>query len=159
MLFLLLGVYGEYWIGNDIIHRLTNQGMYTLRIDMMDWQRNKVYAQYDFFMIDSEEEGYKLHITGYNGTAGDSFLKHNGYKFSAKDVDNDLVTKDFGGSCASKFSGAWWYFNCYSCNLTGRYYKGGEVPEKKSDGISWKSWKGSAYSIKKVEMKIIPKLS
>ena len=41
--------------------------------------------------------------------------------------------------------------------MNGKYYKGGEVDEGAFDGVSWKPWKGSKYSIKKVEMKIRPR--
>lgn len=74
------------------------------------------------------------------------------------DVDNDLIEKEFdGGNCARRFSGAWWYFKCYKSNLNGRYYRGGSVDADRFDGVAWKSWTGSKYSLKKVEMKIRPR--
>ena len=51
-------------------------------------------------------------------------------KFSTKDNDNDL----YGGNCASS-RGAWWYKNCYECNLNGLY--GADT----QDGIVWYAWK------------------
>lgn len=150
------GVYGEHWIGNDIIHQLTNQKAYKLRIDLTDWNKNKVTAFYDYFMVEHENEGYRLHVEGFTGEGGDSLSKHNLHKFSTRDVDNDRVTKQFGGSCANRFSGAWWYHKCYSSNLNGVFYRNGVVAEKKFDGIAWKSWKGPNYSMMKTEMKIAP---
>lgn len=157
-IFLLLfsGVYGEHWIGNDIIHQLTNQKVYKLRIDLTDWNKNKVTAFYDYFMVEHENEGYRLRVEGFTGEGGDSLSKHNLHKFSTRDVDNDRVTKQFGGSCANRFSGAWWYHKCYSSNLNGVFYRNGVVAEKKFDGIAWKSWKGPNYSMMKTEMKIAP---
>jgi angiopoietin 2 len=103
-------LYGEHWLGNDYIHYLTNQDNYKLRIDLTDWNKTKKFAEYQYFSIDDENEGYKLTISGYTGDAGDGMAKHNSHKFSTKDVDNDKVEKEFGGSCANRFSGAWWYY-------------------------------------------------
>lgn len=97
-------------------------------------------------------------MTGYQDSpAGDSLTKHHGSRFSTMDVDNDLVEKEFGGSCARRFSGAWWYYKCYKSNLNGKYYRGGSVEAERYDGVAWKSWTGSKYSLKKVEMKVIPR--
>lgn len=153
----MIGIYGEHWLGNDNIHWLTNQGHYSLRVDLTDWQKNKVTAIYEDFRIEDENNGYRLHVYGYSGDSGDSLSKHNLNKFSTKDVDNDLVTKQFGGSCAKRFNGAWWYYKCYASNLNGVFYRNGLVADKKFDGIAWKSWKKANYSLMNVEMKIKPK--
>lgn len=152
----LKGLYGEHWLGNDNIHLLTNQDYYKLRVDLMDWEKKKKYAEFDYFLVESEDQAYKLHIDGYTGDAGDGLTKHTGSMFSTKDVDNDKVVKEFGGSCAIRFYGAGWYFKCYASNLNGKFYKGGKIPEKRYDGITWKPWTGPNYSLKKVEMKIRP---
>lgn len=123
---------------------------------MMDWDRQEAYAEYDVFLVEEESHGYKLYVTGYKGTAGDGFAKHSGMKFSTKDVDNDLADTDFNGSCAQRFTGAYWYHKCYKSNLNGKYYKEGVVAENAFDGVCWKPWKGPTYSLKKVEMKIRP---
>ncbi|XP_052769621.1 protein PFC0760c-like [Mya arenaria] len=150
------GLYGEHWLGNDNIHYLTNQDYYQLRVDLMDWDKNKKYAEFDFFLVDNEDYGYTVHVEGYTGDAGDGLTKHDGSKFSTKDVDNDKVVKEFGGSCAKRFHGAGWYYKCYASNLNGKFYKGGKIPEKRFDGVTWKPWTGPNYSLKKVEMKIRP---
>jgi len=69
---------------------------------------------------------------------------------------NFQVVKEFGGSCAKRFSGAWWYYKCYMSNLNGKYYRNGEIPEKMYDGITWKPWTGANYSLRRAEMKIRP---
>ncbi|GAB1599864.1 angiopoietin-4-like, partial [Argonauta hians] len=150
------GIYGEHWLGNDNIHWLTNQGKYSLRVDLIDWQKSKVTALYEYFMVEDDSNGYRLHVEGYSGDSGDSLSKHNLSKFSTRDVDNDLVVKQFGGSCAKRFTGAWWYFKCYASNLNGVFYRNGVVAEKKFDGIAWKAWKKANYSLMKTEMKIKP---
>ena len=73
---------------------------------MVDWDRRRLSVEYDYFMIDDESEGYRLHLLGHRGPVPDSFLKHNGRKFSTKDVDNDSAKTEFGGSCAQRFTGA-----------------------------------------------------
>ncbi|XP_010224858.1 PREDICTED: fibrinogen C domain-containing protein 1, partial [Tinamus guttatus] len=52
--------------------------------------------------------------------SGDSFLKHNGMKFTTKDLDNDHSENN----CAAFYHGAWWYRNCHTSNLNGQYLKG-----------------------------------
>ena len=155
---LLVGVFGEHWLGLENIHLITNQDYYTLRVELTDWDKHTVTAEYDVFMLDDEQHGYRLYVSGYHGDdAGDALSNHSGMKFSTRDVDNDLAVNEFGGSCAKRFSGAWWYHKCYKSNLNGKYYKLGDVTEGAFDGISWKPWKGPKYSMKKVEMKIRPR--
>ena len=127
-----------------------------LRIDLVDWNKQSKVALYEHFLVEDENEAYRLHVDGYSGDAGDAMNKHNGHKFSTKDVDNDKVVKEFGGSCAQRFSGAGWYYKCYQNNLNGKYYRNGEIPDKKYDGITWKPWTGPNISLKQSEMKIRP---
>ena len=37
----------------------------------------------------SEGDGYRLAVSGYNGTAGDALTRHSGFKFSTRDFDQD----------------------------------------------------------------------
>ena len=70
------------------------------------------------FYIGGSTTDYTLHVSGYNGTAGDSLTTHNNLmNFTTKDNDNDFR----GGNCAISFIGAWWYNDCYFSNLNGRY--------------------------------------
>ena len=55
--------------------------------------------------VEAEDQGYRLHIGGYSGTAGDSMANHNGMKFSTQDRDNDKYSKN----CAQSYKGAWWF--------------------------------------------------
>ncbi|MEE6460724.1 hypothetical protein FKM82_001085, partial [Ascaphus truei] len=46
---------GEYWLGNDNLHYLTRQGDYTLRIDLVDFEGQRRFAQYKSFRVGGEE--------------------------------------------------------------------------------------------------------
>uniref|UniRef100_A0A8D2NAN4 Fibrinogen C-terminal domain-containing protein n=1 Tax=Zonotrichia albicollis TaxID=44394 RepID=A0A8D2NAN4_ZONAL len=146
---------GEHWLGLKRIHLLTVQGSYELRIDLEDFDNGTAFAHYGsfgvgLFSVDPEEDGYPISIADYSGTAGDSFLKHNGMKFTTKDLDNDHSENN----CASFYHGAWWYRNCHTSNLNGQYLRGHH--SSYADGIEWSSWTGWQYSLKFTEMKIRP---
>ena len=60
--------------------------------------------------VEAEDQGYRLHISGYSGTAGDSMTRSdsgnlNGMKFSTRDRDNDK----WGSICAQSYKGGWWF--------------------------------------------------
>ncbi|XP_063443138.1 fibrinogen-like protein 1 isoform X1 [Mytilus trossulus] len=148
----------EYGLGNDNLHNILSTKDYTLRIDLQDWNNETRYAEYDTFFIGNETTYYKLTIGDYNGTVGDSILSPsrerrtiNGMAFSTFDSDNDNDTLN----CALDYEHAGWWFNgCTDTNLNGIYYNGGVVNK---DGMYWKAWYGSDYSLKTVAMKIRPK--
>ncbi len=108
---------GEFWLGNGKIHRLTNKHQ-ELLVELEDFENVTAHAQYDYFSIDSEEDWYKLHLGSYSGTAGNSLPQARNKKFSTKDKDND---EHDSGSCARSFLGGWWYGECGSTNLNGKY--------------------------------------
>ncbi|KAG5277539.1 hypothetical protein AALO_G00118780 [Alosa alosa] len=145
----------EYWLGNSHIHDLTSQGDYTLRIDLEDWSSKHKYALYQSFSIEDEATQYRLHVSGYSGTAEDSFSwYHDKQGFS---------TPDTGNVCAEISHAGWWYNQCFYANLNGVYYKGGRYsPKAKNplgpDGIVWFTWKDSDYySLRRVSMMIRPR--
>ncbi|KAL9974299.1 hypothetical protein ACROYT_G011320 [Oculina patagonica] len=88
---------GEYWLGNDKIHRLTPHENNTLRVDMADFEGNTAYAEYNKFGVMSENEKYKLILGSYSGTAGDSLASHDCQMFSTQDEDNDRRVFVFPG--------------------------------------------------------------
>jgi len=143
----------EFWLGNDNIYLLTWQAEWPegseLRIDMEDWSHKNHYAQYQKFSVGTEEEKYKLQVTGYSGDVGDSLATHNGNMFSTYDADNDVLE----GNCADLFRGAWWYNSCHHSNLNGEYRLYGEtVPFAR--GVIWYHYKDHYYSMKFAEMKV-----
>ncbi|XP_056371606.1 fibrinogen-like protein 1 [Oenanthe melanoleuca] len=146
---------GEFWLGNDNIHRITSQGDYSLRIDLEDWNNKHKHAFYQVFSIEDEENLYRLHVDGFSGTVEDSFAwYHDKRSFS---------TPDSGNICAEISHGGWWYHQCFFSNLNGVYYKGGRYSIKNRkmlgpDGIVWYSWKDTDYySLRKVVMMIRPR--
>ena len=67
---------GEFWLGNDNLHRLTAAGNVTLRVDLEDFEDDIRYAEYTTFKIGEEGDKFRLLIGGYNDTAGDSIAVH-----------------------------------------------------------------------------------
>ena len=65
---------GEFWLGNDYLHRLTAFGDVMLRVDQEDFDGNITYAEYTTFQVADEADKYRITIGGYNGTAGDSMV-------------------------------------------------------------------------------------
>ncbi len=53
-----------------MLHILTSAKNYSLRIDMEDFEGNTRYASYSHFAVGSEDDGFRLTLSGYNGTAG-----------------------------------------------------------------------------------------
>ena len=67
---------GEFWLGNDNLHRLTDVNDVMLRVDLEDFEENITYAQYNTFKVAHEADHYRLTLEEYNGTARDSFMYH-----------------------------------------------------------------------------------
>lgn len=141
---------GEFWLGNDYLHRLTAKKVSTLRVDLEDWDRNKVYAEYESFSVGNESDEYRIKFGSYSGTAGDSLTYHNNMAFSTKDRDND----EYSGHCAVDRHGAWWYNSCFYSNLNGKY-SGNFVDNKIGESVHWRKYKNSNtyLSFKFTEMK------
>ncbi|XP_058508564.1 microfibril-associated glycoprotein 4-like [Solea solea] len=142
---------GEYWLGLENIHVLTQRKSYELKIDMEDFEGHKAHVYYSNFSVGSEQDGYKLKLSGFrDGGAGASFTSHNGLKFSTFDKDQDTHESN----CAKIYLGGWWYGACHGVNPNGAYLWGSS---SYGIGINWNSWKGYEYSLKSISMKIQPK--
>ena len=139
---------GEFWLGNDKIHRLSGSRNTVLRVDVEDWSGNRAYAKYGSFRVDNESNKYRLTVGSYSGTAGDSLAYHNRMFFTTKDQDNDK----YGDNCAKYWKGAWWYNACQYSHLNGRYF----INTQNTRGINWYHWKSNRHSMKKSTMMIRP---
>ncbi|XP_059371373.1 microfibril-associated glycoprotein 4-like isoform X2 [Carassius carassius] len=139
----------EHWLGLEFLHELTTRYQYKLRVDLEDFEGKKAYSVYDSFSVGSEATGYKLQVSGFvDGGAGQTFIYHNGLKFSTFDKDNS------GANCAKKYSqGGFWYNGCDYTNPTGLYWWGKDDNNLMS-GPFWYYWKNNYKSLKAVTMKI-----
>ncbi|XP_028273155.1 fibrinogen gamma chain [Parambassis ranga] len=165
----------EFWLGNEKIHLLSvSTTMPTvLRIELVDWDGNKRYADYTMFRLGPEVDMYRLTYGYYlGGDAGDAFdgfdfgddpsdkfyTSHNGIQFSTFDKDNDK----YEGNCAQQDGSGWWMNRCHAAHLNGKYYQGGRYSEKDAgefgydNGIIWVTWHSRWYSLKETTMKLIP---
>ncbi|XP_013107997.2 angiopoietin-related protein 1-like [Stomoxys calcitrans] len=163
---------GEFFIGLETLHKLTNARPYQLFIIMDDWEGDRRVALYDFFVVGSEEHKYGLLSLGtYSGSAGDALSYHLGKNFTTKDQDNERRYENW---CPLGHGSGWWHMDCNPCNLNGPYLKGKvddnihkispELSTKKQrfqsrhvEAIVWDAFKGSQYSLKFVEMIIRPR--
>ena len=60
-------VNGEFWLGLDKLHRLSNSGQNILRIDLMDFDGSAAYAKYGSFSVASEADNYELNVDSFEG--------------------------------------------------------------------------------------------
>ncbi len=58
---------GEFWLGLDKIHRLTNSERYKLRVDLEDTNGTTAYAKYEHFTVTNESTKYQLSLGTYSG--------------------------------------------------------------------------------------------
>ncbi|XP_045189255.2 ficolin-2-like [Mercenaria mercenaria] len=140
---------GEFWLGNEFVHRFTHQVPHELRIELEDFDNDRRVAKYGLFSIGSAVEGYKLSVNYFEGNVSDSLTgEHNGKAFS---------TTDQGPStgCSNSYKGGWWYGSCHNVNINGLYLRGQH--ESYANGINWNGWLGYHYSLKMTEMKFKPK--
>ena len=146
---------GNFWLGLEKIHRLTQVESHELMITMVDHDDISYVAKYDLFKVDSEATDYQLQLGKYitaSSTAGDSLKFHKNQRFSTYDNDNDVSTHK---NCAETHHGAWWYKKCHDTNLNGKYYYG-DYTATDADGIVWYGVRGFWYSLKTVTMAIRP---
>jgi len=106
----------NYWLGNELLHQLTKDGQYKVRLDLQATGSGQWYwAEYSTFIVDTEATKYKLTVDGYTGNANDAMNYHNGNTFTTFDSDND---HDHHGNCAVLRGGGFWYYNCARAHLT-----------------------------------------
>ena len=104
---------GNYWLGNELLHRQTYNGRYKLRFDLQARNLSWYYAQYGAFVVYSEAVGYKLVVSVYSGNAGDAFSSHNNMMFTTYDRDNDPWNNpSYKNNCAVYNGGGFWYKTC-----------------------------------------------
>ncbi|XP_074536235.1 angiopoietin-4 [Halichoeres trimaculatus] len=146
-------VLGEHWLGNEALYLMSSQGLYSLRVELRDWEGISAYSQYDRFTLTSERQQYRLYLRGFTGTTGRlSSLATHGMGFSTRDQDNDNCDHC---KCALMLSGGWWFDACGFSNLNGMYYSVGHNI-RKLNGIKWHHFRGPSYSLRSTSMMIRP---
>ncbi|XP_050430438.1 protein scabrous-like [Adelges cooleyi] len=134
-------LYGDFWLGNDVIHQLTLYNKSSLRIHMTDIYGNNWQADYANFTLSDANSGYRLNVSGYQGNASDALSFQNGHQFSTADRDQD----DSATNCAANYEGGWWYSRCQHANLNGKY----------NFGLTWFDTSRNQWiAIAKSEMKV-----
>ena len=154
---------GEYWLGNEYLHYLTNSRAYKLRFDLEDWDGNTAYAEYSSFVVNSEADNYRLLLGDYSGNASsgasedlsDGFLFHNNQQFSTYDRDND---GNSDGHCTGNYRpdyNGFWDGDCLRVSPTNSY-----CPSSNCNNyirhMRWDAWKGESYSLKRLTMMMRP---
>jgi len=149
----------EYWLGLELIRRITNSGTFKLRIDMWDLDEGYSFAQYDSFKLgegvegDKHHVGYVLQLGDYSGNATDKLSSYKGAAFHVpawRGVRHGYNYPTVGG---------WWHKGNPAlslCNLNGNNLK--KVTTRNPNaGIFWVGASGHVnadYSMLSAEMKI-----
>ncbi|XP_021110515.1 angiopoietin-4-like [Heterocephalus glaber] len=144
---------GEHWLGNEVVHQLTNSTKYSLRVEMEDWDGNTFSANFEHFQLGSEEQFYRIFLDKHSGMAsprGHLIIGNN--TFSTRDADHDNCVCN----CAAMMSGGWWFDACGISNLNGVYHPAGQH-KLKINGIRWDSSSpGSTSSLRTSRMMMRP---
>ncbi|XP_059175501.1 ryncolin-1-like [Physella acuta] len=136
----------DFWIGNDLISKLTSEGYNELRIDM-EYKRKSYYAVYTGFKVENETANYRMTYTSFSGgNVKDDLKFHNGSMFTTTDRDNDVFPSE---NCAVKMTGGWWFSWCHYVNINGKWKS-----HQRNQGIIWASVTGRYDSLEEVSMKV-----
>ncbi|XP_059175161.1 angiopoietin-4-like [Physella acuta] len=135
---------GDYWLGNDIISNLTQNGYSELRFDMK-YKGKSYYMVYSNVTLGNEADLYRIKFTYKTGNTTDNFSKHNGMAFSTLDRDNDKSSSN----CADSYKSGWWYTSCHYVNVNGVW-----ASKARGEGIIWDSITDNIDSLEQVEMKL-----
>lgn len=71
---MLFSLYFLTIIGNELIHEITKDGNYMLRIDLEDLEGETRSALYSTFILEDANSEYTLRVSGYSGNAGKTNL-------------------------------------------------------------------------------------
>ncbi|GFT38812.1 techylectin-5A [Nephila pilipes] len=140
----------EFWIGNDNIHVISNQGKYSVRFDMKNKEGKSVFAVYDTFYIDDESTKYKFHLAQYSGNAGDALSTHNNRLFYTKDQHNIPPDRKKG---TNMHTGGWW-FNVFPSTCLNALNNNGGKHKIVEQGIAWSTFGGYKSTISSTEIKL-----
>lgn len=105
---------GEFWIGNDLLHKLTYDDDMELKVRLETWDGRTMNFEYEIFRVDSEENRYNLFISGFRGgdQQMDALKYHHNQDFSTFDRQNDksgINDERACCSCAKSYASGWWF--------------------------------------------------
>ncbi|EDW70881.2 angiopoietin-related protein 7 [Drosophila virilis] len=102
---------GDFFLGLENIHRLTNSQPHELYIYMEDFDGIIKYYRYEQFTIAGEDDLYRLRISdkAVGNATKDALIYLNYQQFTTFDRDNDV---DVYANCAKDYGGGWWYRFC-----------------------------------------------
>ena len=131
---------GEYWLGLDKIHTLTNAfANVMLRIEASTFGGERTFMIFEGFKVGDEASLYKLtcgNVLEDSLSLADDWLYVDGRQFSTRDKDND--SRDDSNCSILKGGGGGWFKSCFKINFNGKYPKQGEFGP---DFLVWKPWK------------------
>lgn len=105
---------GEFWYGNDLIHKLTYDDDMELKIKLEAFDGRSIEFEYEIFRVDSEENRYNLFVSGFKGVNKDldALAYHHNQDFSTFDRQHDKSGIDDHKaccSCAKSYASGWWF--------------------------------------------------
>ncbi|XP_064100349.1 ficolin-1-like [Macrobrachium nipponense] len=139
----------EYWIGNDVLHALTNGAPQVLRVDMTDWDGESRYQEYSSFHVADRDHEYSLRLGTGSGTAGNAFKAHDNMRFSTPDRENDTHSST---NCAAYYKSGFWFHKCHNVTPTGPFMS----KQKNVMGMTWDSFHRDRYTLQNLTFKVKP---
>ncbi|XP_030375043.1 ficolin-1-like [Scaptodrosophila lebanonensis] len=135
---------GDFWLGLESLFEITHTWPMLLRIKMESWSGKTGEATFSKFEIMTEKDKYKL-IKADNVTLRhltmSAFGGHFGLDFSTN------------SPCAQKYTGGWWWGNCYHTNLNSRFPMDDERSRNCKKCMNWNYFDGE-HPLKYSEMAI-----
>ncbi|KAJ8034022.1 Tenascin-R [Holothuria leucospilota] len=100
----------EFWLGNEKLYYLTQQGTYEYRMDFV-YSSGSYHHKYSRFRINNESNKYTVTDVGSrSGTRGYSLYNTQNIAFSTYDRDNDGQSST---DCAEGHRSGWWHGGYY----------------------------------------------
>uniref|UniRef100_A0A914V7M5 Fibrinogen C-terminal domain-containing protein n=1 Tax=Plectus sambesii TaxID=2011161 RepID=A0A914V7M5_9BILA len=135
----------DFWLGNELIHRLTSVRDYELLVVMKIplSSNGHMIVKYGSFAIGDETDGYKLTVGAVSmiiGTNANDLLKSNGAQFSARDRGPSNL-------CARVYQSGWWFDAICSGGGNLNVPIGGEPSNPNLVGITWGGQEVSAVAM------------
>ncbi|BFF92517.1 ficolin-1-like [Drosophila madeirensis] len=128
-------LYSEFWYGLEKIYRIAMSHQTEIFFLLQNGEGTRSYAMYDRFTIFGRNNNYTLRTLGeYKGEAGNGMQYHLNMPFSTYDRKNN---EPRNGHCSQLFWGGWWYNNCYTSNLNGKYPDRKELRSRCFRCITW----------------------